>query len=380
MSKSGLQEFDLKKLADNGLRRGRTTGTCATAAVKAALLLMEKNELHNEVQVRLPSPNDEYYLSVEIDSVQRQEDGSIRASVVKYAGDDPDNTDGAIIFAVARRNNSGTIKFIAGSGVGTVTEPGIRVGVGEPAINPAPRQMMQQAVSDVLDGSPNPGYDLMIGCENGEQIARRTFNPRLGITGGISILGTTGIVEPMSLAAYKASIEVYIRVALADNAESAAFLPGNIGITYAKQKLQLSQKRIVTIANFIGFSVECAEVILNEENRFLDGLWILGHPGKLAKLLDDATDTHSSKSSMAMETVSKVADEIGCDKNIVRSIQESKTVEAVVELLSHDSCGLDVWKLIEDRASAIVQKKTNRVKNVFVRLFSMNGRPLGWAA
>ena len=107
--------------------------------------------------------------------------------------------------------------------------------VGEPAINPMPRQMMRWAAEEVLAGAPNPGFDLEIGCEDGAAIARKTFNPRLGIVGGISILGTTGIVEPMSLAAYMASIEVYIRVALGGGSDSAAYAPGKIGTTFARQ-------------------------------------------------------------------------------------------------------------------------------------------------
>ena len=127
----------------------------------------------------------------------------------------------------------GELRFLAGAGVGTVTEPGIRVPVGEPAINPMPRQMMRWAAERSWPARRIPGFDLEIGCEDGATIARKTFNPRLGILGGISILGTTGMVEPMSLAAYMASIEVYIRVALGGGAESAAYAPGKIGTSYA---------------------------------------------------------------------------------------------------------------------------------------------------
>ena len=191
--------LDLAVLADNGLRRGRTTGTCATAAFKAALMLILRQEAVAEVTVSLPDSR--YYLSVPIKEVKRLEDGSARAAVIKDAGDDPDCTDRAVIFVLVRINNGGELRFLAGPGVGTVTEPGIRVPVGEPAINPMPRQMMRWAADEVLAGEPNPGFDLEIGCEDGAVIARKTFNPRLGILGGISILGTTGVVEPMSLAA-----------------------------------------------------------------------------------------------------------------------------------------------------------------------------------
>ena len=202
--------LDLTVLAENGLRRGCTTGSCATAALKAALLLLLRREKVAAVSVSLPDSR--YFLRVPIRKVQLLADGSVRAEVMKDAGDDPDCTDRAVIFVLVRINNLGELRFFAGPGVGTVTEPGIRVPIGEPAINPSPRQMMRWATDEVLNGAANPGFDLEIGCENGAEIAKKTFNPRLGILGGISILGTTGIVEPMSLAAYMASIEVYIRV------------------------------------------------------------------------------------------------------------------------------------------------------------------------
>jgi cobalt-precorrin-5B (C1)-methyltransferase len=371
-----LQELDLKIPADNGLRRGWTTGSCATAGVKAALRLLEDGELEAKVMVTLPGQQN--FLIIPIAKVENLGDQGVRAEVVKYAGDDPDNTRGATIVCTVRRNNSGRIRFIAGKGVGTVTEPGIRVTVGEPAINPAPRQMMIQAVKEVLDGRENPGYDLIIGCEDGEAIAKRTFNPRLGIIGGISILGTTGIVEPMSLAAYKASIEVYIRVAIAGG-ESVAFMPGNIGLSFAKNKLNLSQKKIVQIANFVGFALDCAEATLAEEQKELNELWLLGHPGKLAKILDDVWDTHSNKSAMAIQTLARVAADIGWDSAQLSLLEHANTVEAIVEQFGNSDDATRLWLAVEERLEGLLRQKSRKVKNIYVRLFSMNGTPLGGA-
>jgi len=185
MATAELQPFDLSVLAGNGLRRGRTTGTCATAAVKAALHLLLRGEQKSHVAVTLPGRV--YYLVVPVQAVEMRPDGSVRAEVLKDGGDDPDNTHGATIFAEVARNEAEAVRFFAGQGVGTATLPGLRVAVGEPAINPVPRQMMRQAVLEV---TREQGFDLTIGCENGEAIARKTFNPRLGIVGGISILGT----------------------------------------------------------------------------------------------------------------------------------------------------------------------------------------------
>jgi len=298
MSQTELREFDLSVLAPNGLRRGRTTGSCATAAVKAALYLLLHGERLTQVQITLA--DDVHYLTVPIQDCRCLNEHTARAEVLKDGGDDPDNTHGATLFAEVRRNNEGQLRFFAGSGVGTATQPGLRVAVGEPAINPTPRKMMRQAVVEVSDNK-DQGFDLIIGCINGEAIAKKTFNPRLGIVGGISILGTSGIVEPLSLASWIASIEVYVRVALGGNdIKNIALLPGKIGRTYAKDVLDLPEQRSVQIANFLGDALDFLQQALAEQQRHLDVLWLLGHPGKLAKVLDGVWDTHSSRSDMAM--------------------------------------------------------------------------------
>ena len=370
--------LDLTVLAENGLRRGRTTGTCATAALKAALLLMLRQAKVDDVSVSLPDSR--YFLRVPIRDVQRLAGGAVRAEVIKDAGDDPDCTDRAVIFVVARVNNRGELRFFAGAGVGTVTEPGIRVPVGEPAINPMPRQMMRWAAEEVLAGVSNPGFDLEIGCENGAEIARKTFNPRLGIVGGISILGTTGVVEPMSLAAYMASIEVYIRVALGGGSESVAYAPGKIGTSFARQSLELLPKRLVQISNFIGFALDCTNLVLAEEGRNLPVLWVIGHPGKLAKILDDVWDTHSRNSSMAMSAVARVAAECGFSEEDVRRLESSNTVEAAVETLREHPRARELWCAVEMRIAALVHAKLQRVDRVEARLFGLHGVALGQGA
>jgi cobalt-precorrin-5B (C1)-methyltransferase len=373
------EKFDLDVLAPNGLRRGRTTGSCATAAVKAALYLMLRNEYRNLVPVTLP--DNHHYLVIPVQAVRWLDDQSVRAQVIKDGGDDPDNTHGATIFAIVRKNKLGQIRFFAGKGVGTATQPGLRVAVGEPAINPVPRLMMQQAVAEVLEHEApadlNTGFDLTIGCENGEIIAKKTFNPRLGIVGGISILGTSGIVEPLSLASWIASIEVYVRVALGGDAQSIAFLPGKIGRTYAKEMLGLPTQRAVQIANFLGDALDFMQQALSEEQRGLDVLWLLGHPGKLAKVLAGDWDTHSSKSGMAMSVVANIAAELGFNSNLVQAIAQANTVEAAIERLQHESGVQALWMEIERRITVLVHQRTPAVSRVEVRLFNLNGKTLG---
>lgn len=374
MGQTELKEFDLSVLAPNGLRRGRTTGSCATAAVKAALCLLLRGERCTQVNVSLP--DDAHYLTVPIQNLCWLDPKTARAEVIKDGGDDPDNTHGATIFAEVRRNNEGQIRFFAGDGVGTATQPGLRVPVGEPAINPTPRKMMRQAVFEV-NGSKNEGYDLTIGCVNGEAITKKTFNPRLGIVGGISILGTSGIVEPLSLASWIASIEVYVRVALGNDANSIALLPGKIGRAYAKEVLGLPEQRSVQIANFLGDALAFTQQALDEEQRHLDVLWLLGHPGKLAKVLDGVWDTHSSKSDMAMSVVARIAAERGFNSRLVQELEQANTVEAAMEKLKNEPGSQALWIDIEQRIATLVQTKVPAVKKVEVRLFNLQGESLG---
>ena len=375
MATANLQAFDLSVLAGNGLRRGRTTGSCATAAVKAALHLLLLGERPSHVAVTLPGRV--YYLVVPVERVIALDDG-VRAEVLKDGGDDPDSTHGATIFAEVRRNAAGAVRFFAGQGVGTATLPGLRVAVGEPAINPVPRLMMRQAVAELAN--EDAGFDLTIGCENGENIARKTFNPRLGIVGGISILGTSGIVEPMSLSTWIASVEVYVRVALADGAQCVAYLPGKIGREFARDVLALPEKRTVQIANFLGDALAFTEAALVEEGRQLDMLWLAGHPGKLAKVLDGYWDTHSSKSAMAMAGVARVAQERGFAPELGRAMEEANTVEAAMETIKHEAGARDLWIDIEGRIGALAQARMPSVGRVEVRLFDLSGNLLGAGA
>lgn len=380
MQEAERAEYDLVVLAPNGLRRGRTTGSCATAAVKAALAVLLADEQKEKVEVSLP--DGVRYLVVPIQQAKRLNDESVRAEVLKDGGDDPDNTHGATIFAEVRKNDVGQVRFFAGKGVGTATQPGLRVAVGEPAINPVPRQMMRTAVAEVLDELKiaEQGFDLTIGCEDGERIAQKTFNPRLGIVGGISILGTSGIVEPMSMASWIASIEVYIRFALAGDAQSVAYLPGKIGRDFAKNELGLIEKRSVQIANFLGDALDFTQQALEEEHRQLDVLWLAGHPGKLAKVLDGVWDTHSSKSNMAMGGVARVAAECGVPAAVVQEMENANTVEAAIDILKTHPVARQVWIEIEQRIATLAQQRMPAVKRVEVRLFDLAGNQLGAGA
>jgi cobalt-precorrin-5B (C1)-methyltransferase len=373
--------FDLSQLAPNGLKRGYTTGSCAASAVKAALLRLVCNETPSTVNISLPDQTQ--YLTIPIESICEEGEGTVRADVIKEAGDDPDQTHRARIFARVKRNRRGEVVFLRGEGVGVVTEPGLQIAIGSPAINPVPRQMMIQAVREILDegdGAPDMGFDLQIGCENGEQIAKRTFNPRLGIKGGISILGTTGIVEPKSMAAFQASIEIYIRVALGGNPDEIVLAPGNLGQRFALRFLDLPMKRVVQMSNFVGFAFECVEQTLQENVHCLRLLWVVGHPGKLAKVLDDVWDTHSQRSRSAVPSIHRAAVEFGLEDRILRRLEVSKSVEGVIQLLQAEESAPRFWRALEEKIGGVVSGRLRHVDQVAVRLFRMDGNALGEVA
>lgn len=368
-----LSPFDLAALAQNGLRRGFTTGTCATAATKAALMLLQTGTLPDLVQVSLPDGI--HYLTIPVTALE-QDEGWSSASVIKDAGDDPDQTHRARIIVRVRKNASGHIKFLRGEGVGLVTQPGLRIPIGEPAINAVPRAMIRQAVSEVLEtDSPDAGLDVEIGCEHGESIALRTFNPRLGILGGISILGTTGVVEPKSLASFKASIEVYIRVALADNPSQIVLSPGNLGQRFARAFLDLPLKQIVQMSNFAGFALDSVRDTLREADATLPLLWVVGHPGKLAKIIDGVWDTHSHLSAGAVSALLPIA--LSRHPSIVPQLVDANSCEAVIERLAHHPDAPAFWISVEDAIVKVLAARLERVGEVRVRLFSMEGTALG---
>jgi cobalt-precorrin-5B (C1)-methyltransferase len=375
-----LQRYDLSALTDAGLRRGYTTGSCATAAVKAALLALLCNECPEVVNVSLPDGL--HFLRIPIDHVRREPGSAAYAEVIKDGGDDPDQTHRAAIFARVQCNNLGNIVFQRGEGVGVVTQAGLQVAIGEPAINPVPRKMMTTAVQEVLsesDRETDAGFDLQIGCKNGEQIARRTFNPRLGIVGGISILGTTGIVEPKSMAAFQASIQVYIRVAVGDSPDAIVLAPGNLGQRFARNALGIPTKRVVQMSNFIGLSLEYLQQTLEENQQRLPLLWLVGHPGKLAKILAGDWDTHSGRSLSAVHSVTQLAREFRLPPSASEVLGRCRSVEEAIESLPAETLSPAFWTMVEDRIATAVASRIPNVESIRVRLFRMDGGALGMA-
>ena len=262
------------------MKSGYTTGSCAAAGTKAAILALQGNVVE---EVELYALSGEL-LHIPIKSIEYTSNGA-KAEVIKDAGDDPDITHGASVFTeVVINKDKSDIIFHAGLGIGTVTEPGLSIPPGEPSINPGPRKMMTKAVRELLPA--NYGCDITISIPKGVELAKKTLNPILGIEGGISVIGTTGIVRPMSEEGFKNSLTPQISVAKANGYEEIVFVPGKIGENIASA-LDLPAKAMVQTSNFIGHMLEFAA------DEGIKSVLLFGHLGKLVKVAGGIFYTHS---------------------------------------------------------------------------------------
>lgn len=289
---------------------GFTTGSCSAAAAKAAAMLLCGEDPGESVDITLPDGT-----NARFDIHERLlRDDSASAVVIKDAGDDPDVTDGAHVTATAAWSDTDEVLLVAGEGVGTVTLPGLQVPPGTPAINPVPRAMVKRVVRDVTER----GVRITISVPGGKELAEKTFNPRLGIVDGISILGTTGRVKPYSCEAVRESLKCSLDITAALGISYPVLVPGNIGERAAEQHLGVEDKQVVHAGNEWGFMLDAVA-----EHGF-DGVLLLGHPGKLAKLAAGHWDTHSSRSPGAGPFVALLAAEL-----FHRHVDEPNTVEGL---------------------------------------------------
>jgi cobalt-precorrin-5B (C1)-methyltransferase len=317
------------------LRRGYTTGSCAAAAAKAAALNLLSGTAPARVTITLPRGE---YLTLDVESCA---EGT--AAVRKFSGDDPDVTDGMLIYASLTLTDSG-VRIDGGEGVGRVTEPGLDQPVGAAAINSTPRRMIEQALSEAAkEFGYSGGFEVIVSVPGGAEIAARTFNPRMGIRGGISIIGTTGIVEPMSNKAIADTVRVELsRLKAAGNRAQLLLTPGNYGETFARETLRLSTDCHVNCSNCIGEAIDAAV-----ELGFRDIL-LVGHIGKLVKLGIGITNTHSAFGDGRIETLTACALEAGAELETLRGISACVTADAALELL-HGAGKLDAAMAVLER-------------------------------
>ncbi|MDO7867998.1 cobalt-precorrin-5B (C(1))-methyltransferase [Nocardioides jiangxiensis] len=290
------------QLERTGLRPGWTTGACATAATTAAYTALLTGEFPDPVTITLPTASPAFAVAVE-----SLDDGVAMAGIVKDAGDDPDVTHLALVRSTVRRGAPGTgVTFVAGPGVGTVTKPGLPLAVGEPAINPMPRKFITEHVAALASAHGDPG-DLVveISIDHGEELARKTWNPRLGILGGLSVLGTTGIVVPYSCSAWIDSIRRGIDVARAAGHTHVAGCTGSTSERVAVEAYGLPEDALLDMGDFAG------AVLKYLRRHPVPRLTIVGGFAKLSKLAAGHLDLHSGRSQVSLSHLTSIAADAG---------------------------------------------------------------------
>ncbi|AGO60345.1 cobalt-precorrin-5B (C(1))-methyltransferase [Ferroplasma acidarmanus] len=334
------------------LRYGYTTGACATAATRAALIMMVTGKTVDYVEINLPAKKTARFL---IENSKIYENYCI-ASVKKDGGDDPDVTTGLYIYSRVEYSEKSGIEITGGEGVGVVTKEGLPIKPGNPAINPVPLKMLRAAATEVLDSyEVHRGLKITISVPGGAEVATKTCNPKLGIIGGISILGTRGIVIPFSDSSWKASIVLGIRVASRMDMDTLVFSTGGRSDT-AVHKIfpDFKEEQFIEIGDFLGFSVKRAV------DTGIRNLVIAGMPGKISKLADNNMDLHSSKSSVNFDFLASIGKKIGYPDEIISRIRHANTVLNVMEIINYDSIFLDTLK---ERSIENINKITgNKIK------------------
>ncbi|MGH3621513.1 MAG: cobalt-precorrin-5B (C(1))-methyltransferase [Sciscionella sp.] len=323
-----------------GLRYGWTTGACATAAATAAYTALLTGEFPDPVTIELPKGQRPAFALTR----ERLAAATASASVVKDAGDDPDVTHGALIQASVHAGTADSgVVFRAGAGVGTVTKPGLPLPVGEPAINPVPRRMMREHLEWVAAAhGGDADVEVTISVEHGAELARHTWNPRLGILGGLCILGTTGIVVPYSCSAWIDSIRRGIDVARAAGYQHVAGCTGSTSEKVATELYGLPEDALLDMGDFAG------AVLKYLRRHPVDRLTIAGGIAKLAKLADGHLDLHSGRSQVNQELLTSLALSAGGDATLVARIRESNT--ALDALRQCQAAGVPLGDLVAAQA------------------------------
>lgn len=353
------------------LRHGYTTGACATAATKAALLALLTGKTIKQVTIKIPAGEN---VTFEIVECQIYEE-SATAGVIKDGGDDPDATHGALILSTVKWQDAEEgIDIDGGIGVGRVTKPGLPVPIGDAAINPVPRKMIQETVEQfLLENKISEGVSVVISVPDGEKIAQKTLNGRLGIIGGISILGTRGIVVPFSNAAFKASIIQYLKVARANSCDHVVITTGGRSEKYAMSLYpHLPEEAFIEMGDFVGFTLkECKKQSVKKVS-------MVGMMGKFSKLAKGEMMVHSKGSAVDFQFLIIVAKQAGAPAPLLEEINEANTASQVGDLIVAHG----LYSFFEKMCNLCNRQAHNHINGgieIETALFTLKGELLGRA-
>jgi cobalt-precorrin-5B (C1)-methyltransferase len=350
------------------LRLGYTTGSCAAAAAKAAAWMLLTGKQKENISIQTPKG---IFLNLEVKEISIGK-GCVSCAVEKDSGDDPDVTNKMLVFAsVSYKENSG-ISIDGGQGIGRVTKPGLDQPVGSAAINSVPRRMIQENVEEICRlADYYGGLSVVISVPGGEEIAQKTFNPRLGIVGGISILGTTGIVEPMSDGALIDTIHTELNQRRALGAEYVLLTPGNYGCGFICDTLKLSPERAVMTSNFIGDALDtCKELGFK-------GALLVGHIGKMVKLAGGMFNTHSQYGDCRMEILTAQAALCGIRPEKAAEVMEAAVCDDALRVLWEEGIFKETMERLTQRIAYYLHIRAGTDMEIGTAFFSKGYGLLG---
>ena len=343
-----MEEYQFSQ--GKNLRCGYTTGSCATAAAKAAATMLLTGERVDSVRIDTPKG---ITLNLEPLEVELAEN-YVSCAIRKDSGDDPDDTNGILVFAKVERAVEPGVHIEGGVGVGRVTKPGLACAVGGPAINPTPRRMITSEVSAVMEQTGyTDGLVVTISIPEGVEIAKKTFNPRLGIIGGLSVLGTSGIVEPMSEKALIETMYVEMRAQKARGNKDLLVFFGNYGEDFTRDVMQLDLEGAVTCSNFVGELLDYA-VYLGFET-----LLLIGHSGKLVKLAQGVMNTHSKYADCRTELFALQAMFYGASVEVGKEIYGCLTTDEVTKILKREQLFEPVMEQVTQKIDFYMQHRVH---------------------
>lgn len=343
------------------LRCGYTTGSCATAASKASAVMLLKGERVETVRIDTPKG---IVLDLEPLEVEQKQD-CVSCAIRKDSGDDPDDTNGILVYAKVERMEQPGVELCGGVGVGRVTKPGLACKVGEPAINPTPRKMITTELTNVMkECGYTGGLRVTISMPAGVEIAKKTFNPRLGIVGGLSVLGTSGIVEPMSEKALIETMYVEINAQKAKGNKDLLVFFGNYGEDFTRDVLKLDLSDSVTCSNFVGelldYAVFCG----------LESLLLIGHSGKLIKLAQGVMNTHSKYADCRTELLAMQAMFHGASVETGKEIYKCLTTDEVTKVLKREGIFDEVMAEVTAKIDFYMQHRVHGKIKTAALMFS----------